>query len=123
VVKVILGDGYTVENLLTSVAAARSLDALAPDNPVASELAGMREQLDEVHSFMRRASRPSRPAPDSFILRGFVEEQAKRGAFTRSELEELISPQTSPSFDNWLTDVADTIPGPQVPSYGDEEPF
>lgn len=123
VFEVVLAEDYAVENLLTSVAIARSLDALAPDNPVASEVAAMREQLDEMHTYMRRTSQP-RPSPDYAVLRRFVEEQAKMGVFEEDELENLVGPHTSPGFDKWLKGVARMIPKRGRPgSYDDEEPF
>lgn len=124
VFNVILGEGYAVENLLTAVATAQSLDALAPDNPIASELAAMREQLDEVHAFIRRVSRPPRAirSPDYELLRRFVEELAKRGAFVSEEIEGLITSDTSPTFDAWVQVLAEQVPK-RSPAYPDEEPF
>lgn len=136
VFRVVLGEEYVVENLLTSVAAAQSLDALAPDNPLASEVAAMREQLeelhvvrkqlDEVHTYMRRTAAAARSSSGYETLRGFIEEQARAGAFARTELLQLSSHQTSETFDRWVEAVAATIPTrpAAVPgSYGDEEPF
>lgn len=124
VFEVVLADDYAVENLLTSVAVARSLDALAPDNPVASEVAAMREQLDEVHKYMRRAAAAARRTANYEVLKAFIAEQAKAGAFTRGELLGLISFETSPAFDRWLEGVAETIPiRSGLGSYDDEEPF
>ncbi len=60
------------------------------------------------------------------VLRAFIEEQARAGSFTRTELLQLSSHQTSPAFDRWLEGVAATIPtgpGAGPGSYDDEEPF
>lgn len=45
---VVLADGYKPNSLVSEAAQARSLDALAPDNPVAKELADMRDRLEVV---------------------------------------------------------------------------
>lgn len=45
---VVLADGYVPPSPLREVAANRSLDALAPDNPIAAELGQMREALEDV---------------------------------------------------------------------------
>jgi hypothetical protein len=124
VLKVVLADDYSVENLLTSVAAARSLDALAPDNPIASELAAMREQLDEIHAFVRRtpSSSRSRPLAAEFrILRHFIEEQAKLGVFTAAELDDLITSHTSPSFEEYVNEVVALIHSHHGQSGDDDE--
>ncbi len=124
VFNVILDDDYAVENLLTSVATARSLEALAPMNPIASEIAGMREQLDEVQALLRRTRTSGHFTQDFVALRRFVEGQAKKGAFTPAEIADTVTSRTSSSYDEWATRVADMIPGPAGPSsYDDDEPF
>lgn len=45
---VVLRPGYRPRSLVSEAAQARSLDALAPDNPVAKEIADMRDQLEVV---------------------------------------------------------------------------
>ena len=46
--RLVLADDYQARSLVTQAAQARSLDALAPDNPLARELADMRERVDLV---------------------------------------------------------------------------
>lgn len=58
---VVLAEGYKPENLLTSVATARSLDALAPTNPMAAELAAIRETVEAIQALLK--PKHSYPAP------------------------------------------------------------
>jgi hypothetical protein len=118
VFEVVLSEEYAVENLLTSVAAARSLDALAPANPMASELAAIREQLDDVATFVRRTRTVRRPDPEYAILRRFITEQAKMGVFSVEELEDLIGPHTSSAFDRWINEMTRSIPRSQHDLFG-----
>jgi hypothetical protein len=48
VLRVVLQEGFKPDNLITAVAASRSIDALAPENPVASELAAVRDLMDRL---------------------------------------------------------------------------
>ncbi len=124
VFKVVLGEDYVVESLVTSVATARSLDALAPADPMASEVAAMREQLDEIYSFIRHTSRLSGPSPDHIALRDFVAALALSGRVTPPELGDLSNASTSSAFEHWLIKMMDSIPArSQLPNYDDEEPF
>ena len=51
---VVTADGYVPTNIVTEAASARSLDELAPTNPVAQELSSLRETMDEIHQVVRR---------------------------------------------------------------------
>lgn len=44
--KIVLEEGYQPASLVTEVASARSLDALAPDNPITAEVGTLRELLE-----------------------------------------------------------------------------
>jgi hypothetical protein len=46
--RIVLGDDYIPPSPLRGVAAYQSVDKLAPENPVAAEMARMRETLDEI---------------------------------------------------------------------------
>ena len=124
VFNVILSDSYEVENLLTSVAAARSLDALAPDNPFASEVSAIREQLDEIHAFIRGEVR-SRPSPAYLSMRRFIEAQANSGALGIDDLLSMADGETNAAFHEWVLKVVEMVPRGAPPpkyDYGDE-PF
>lgn len=125
VFKIVLAEDYAVENLLTSVAAARSLDALAPDNPVAAELATMREQLDDVVSIVRRLDRASRKEQSTTaqaFLRNLMESVGER-RLTDAELGDLNADRAARQSMAWQavgSSIADRTP---TPTYPDEEPF
>jgi len=57
--KMVLSDNYIPPSPLREVAAKQSVDELAPDNPIAAELAQMRETLDEIRK--RVIPRPGSP--------------------------------------------------------------
>ena len=59
--RIVLADGYTPPTPLRDVAANRSVDDLAPDEPLAAEMAQMRETLEEV----RKSTVPRRYIPPS----------------------------------------------------------
>jgi hypothetical protein len=46
--EIVLGESYTPRSPLQAVAANRSVDQLAPDNPLAAEMSQMREALEEI---------------------------------------------------------------------------
>jgi len=46
--KIVLNENYTPRSPLREVAANRSVDRLAPDNPVAAEMAQVREALEDI---------------------------------------------------------------------------
>src|SRR6266699_3290884 len=51
--KIVLADGYVPPSPLRELAANASVDRLAPENPIAAELAQVRENLEELRSFLR----------------------------------------------------------------------
>jgi hypothetical protein len=59
---VVLKSGYTPSSLVTEVAEAQSLAKLAPDDPVASELATIKQRLDEMVALQRASSSAAYPA-------------------------------------------------------------
>jgi len=103
----VLKAGYNPENIVTSVAASQSLDALAPSNPVAAELAALRESVDKMGTrlnvFGRRLPGGA-PKEELNALRAFIEYLSAEGGYIiGDELASwLITPGTSESFDRWV---------------------
>jgi len=64
--KVVLADGYVPPSPLRNVAASASIDRLAPENPIAAEMAQMRETLEEIQTTL--AARNSAVFPGSQVL-------------------------------------------------------
>ena len=139
VLRTVLASGYEPENLVTAVASSQSLDRLAPDNPIASELAALREQVEKVDGRVAAITRRlPRPTADLGALRKFVEFLASEGGYVSSNemSDHLIQDETSPSFDSWVREQAlilegnagrwniNEASGSDGQGYGfDEEPF
>lgn len=132
--QIVLAKEYEPTNLVTEVAAARSLDALAPENPIASELSTLREMLEEVHAISRQTIRRVAPrlSGDLAALRRFTEKLVLEDRFYPRELADLITDDTSSGFDTWvqrMVELATEIEeaGMHTPkddsSAYDEEPF
>jgi hypothetical protein len=72
--RVVLGDGYLPPSPLREVAVSRSVDDLVPDNPVAAELAQMRETLEDIRkNIATRTSTPPSVQQTLDVLREVIE--------------------------------------------------
>ncbi len=86
--KIVLADGYVPPSPLRELAANASVDRLAPENPIAAELAQVRENLEELRSFLRsQGDRVSRDMLEE--LRSFLRSQDDR--VSRDMLGELLN--------------------------------
>jgi len=76
--KIVLRDGYTVRSPLQEVAANRSVDQLAPENPLAAEMAQMRQALEDIRQgiLLERGGRDQ-------SLRGMVQLTQERETIER----------------------------------------
>ena len=133
-IKIVLGDGYVPPSPIRDLAANRSLDELAPDNPVAAELAQMRVILDELRA--RMVPRPAVPIAvreDIRVLRETLENNVQ--ALVDYEIDALATDKTSAGQDQWVAKLRDkwlagqrpaddpwTSP-PSVSTFSDEPPF
>ena len=131
--KVVLAIDYVPTNLVTEVASARSLDALAPDNPIASEVGALREMMEEVRRTVILTNRrigPRPPSADLIQLREFVEKLVLMNRLNQGELTETINDRTSTNYDEWVSEwekeivtiEAQSSSSPSSYSF-DEEPF
>lgn len=101
--KVVLADGYQPSSLVAEVATARSIDDLAPENPMASELASLRETVDEIRNLVARppVAIPKSVQAEREVLRELVERLAvEPGAL--DILNTADRNETSTAFDQWL---------------------
>lgn len=107
-VKLVLTDGYTPDSPLKETAANRSVDDLAPDNPIAAELAQMREALEEIRKTVRpRTIRTTPPdvREDLKVLREVV--LRNLGYLDQSDFNMLVTQLTSTSHDEWAGKLQD----------------
>jgi hypothetical protein len=101
--EVVFEEGYDPPSPVRDVAGSQSLDALAPENPVASELSQMRETIDEIRSIVTPRIRSIAPASmraDVAVMREAIEQMIAAGADL--DLIDLITPATSGSHDEWV---------------------
>lgn len=101
-VEIVLSPDYKPASPLAEAAANRSLDELAPENPVAAELSAIREALEEVRKTVK--PRSFTPVPihaqiDS--MRSLIESLVRQGVVSDVELESLINDSTPQSFNDW----------------------
>jgi hypothetical protein len=98
--RIILADGYVPPSPLRDVAANRSVDQLAPNDPVAAEMAQMRETLEDIRKTVspRIANSPSL-REDLSVLRGVITESV--AYITPWDLDALESENTSEEQKKW----------------------
>ena len=97
---VVLNEDYLPPSPLREVAANRSVDQLAPENPIAAEMAQMRETLEDIRKrVMPRATIPRGLREDIQVLREVVE--ANLRSLEDADFEHLATANTSPEQDKW----------------------
>ena len=97
----VLGDDYSPPSPLREVAANRSVDQLAPENPIAAEMAQIRETLEAISAIViRRNAIPRGMGDDILILRTVLE--ANIGYLDEDDLVSLVTPATSSEHDVWV---------------------
>jgi hypothetical protein len=100
--RIVLADDYVPPSPLRELAANASVDRLAPDNPIAAEIAQMRETLEDVRK--RVAPRVLRSVPASVksdleVLRAIIKRNI--GYLDESDFELLSNDSTSSEQDTW----------------------
>lgn len=133
--RIVLDDGYVPPSPLSDVAANRSIDDLAPENPVAAEMAQMRETLEDIRmkvSQPRRTVAAVRTSEDIKALRNFVE--ARLDNLDENDLDALTTIATSTEHDGWVAHLVEEWDERHRPTrkvqeengpggYSDEPPF
>lgn len=101
--KIVLADGYTPPTPLREVAANASVDQLAPENPVAAEMAQIRETLEDIRRRVtpRRVVRSTSPSTlaDLEALREVVYRNSN--FLDQSDFDLLATVETSGEQDSW----------------------
>jgi hypothetical protein len=99
---IILSDGYLPPSPLREVAANRSVDDLAPKDPIAAEMAQIRETLEEIRKKLQTPQQPvsqvTRTA-DIAALREVLRRHVRQ--LDEEDLEMLATGETSPGQDDW----------------------
>jgi hypothetical protein len=129
--EVVLDSGYRPASPLTEAAASRSLDELAPENPVAAELGAIREALEEVRQNVApRSVLPASTRAEIASMRSMIESLVSEGRITEEDLAALIDESTSDAFDNWVDarkfqaeKVRNSRPRSKSSQFSDEPPF
>jgi hypothetical protein len=135
--KIVLADGYIPPSPLREMAANASVDQLVPENPLAAEMAQMRETLEEIRKNItpRIVSRvPPNVRRDLEALRTVVERNT--GYLDQSDFDLLSSDSTSVEQDEWVKKIYDVWKLPRnkgddpwasdargAEGYSDEPPF
>jgi hypothetical protein len=97
---IVLGEGYEPPSPLREVAANRSVDQLAPEDPVAAEMAQMREALEEIRKRVTpRTSVPRETRHDIAVLRNVIKQNIED--LDEEDLENLADDITSSEQDAW----------------------
>jgi predicted aldo/keto reductase-like oxidoreductase len=89
---------------LRAVAAKRSVDDLAPDDPIAAEMTQIREALEEIRTRMApRSVVPSKMREDLAALRRVFERNL--GYLDEDDLDMLTTKKTSLEQDEWAAEI------------------
>jgi hypothetical protein len=129
--KIVLAEGYSPPSPLREVAANQSVDQLAPDNPVAAEMAQMRETLEEIRKRVTpRAVIPSSTRHDISALRAVIRRNIQY--LDDRDFEILGDEATSTDQDTWTDKLREDwtktqrdpfAPGSKDSEVDDEPPF
>lgn len=117
---VVLADDYKPRSPLTAVATGRRIDDLSPSDPIAADLALMREGLEELRA---------RPVPMSVDLEGvmslrhFVEGLVDAGRLSENEVSGMVNGATGRSFDAWVDSLAARLRAASGPAVLDNDPW
>lgn len=103
--RIVLADDYVAPSPLRDVAVNRSLDELAPTNPLAAELAALREAVGELSAKSNppRIVLPQWWVADLGALHGIIERNLH--LLSVDEVANLTTPETSKAHDRWVSDV------------------
>lgn len=112
--RIVLEDDYAPPSPLREVAANRSVDQLAPDNPIAAEMAQMRESLEEIRKRVTpRAFVPSSLKADISALRHVL--LTKASALDPWDFDLMMDEKTSDDQRAWVKEVREKWESSQQP--------
>lgn len=99
--RIVLANDYLPPSPLREVAANRSVDQLAPENPIAAEMAQMRETLEVIRRRVTpRTLIPRAMIEDLAVLRAVISRNI--GYLDETDFETLTTPATSSDQDGWV---------------------
>jgi hypothetical protein len=103
--RIILNDDYIPPSPLREVAANRSVDELAPENPIAAEMAHMREALDEIRNRVTARGAATSGAAQKTIdaLRAVIER--KVGLLDEEDFKILSGVSLTSAQNNWVKEL------------------
>lgn len=102
--RVVIADGYIPPSPLKEIAASRSVDQLAPDNPLAAEMAQIRESVDDIRKRISpRRMIPATLAADIEALRAVVRRNIHY--LDPTDFEMLSTERTSSEQDAWAGEL------------------
>ena len=102
--EIVLAEGYQPPSPLREVAANRSVDQLAPENPLAAEMAQMRQTLEEIRQRLApRQLVPGYLVADVEALRSVID--LNLGVLDERDFATLTAGSTSPAHDKWVEEL------------------
>jgi len=123
--KIVLAEGYVPPSPLRELAANASVDQLAPDNPIAAEMAQMRETLEEIRKRVTPRiirSVPSTVKSDIEALRDVIRRNI--AALDESDFELLSTERTSSEQDAWVEVLqTESVQHQKAVSRNDDDPW
>jgi hypothetical protein len=133
--RIVLAEGYVPPSPLREVAANRSVDDLAPEDPVAAEMSQIREGIEDIRKRLprRTVAIAAETAADLSVLRHFLERNMSY--LEAADFDTLQSLETSPAQDKWTEKLranwekarsSNRSPDPWAKNsagYSDEPPF
>jgi hypothetical protein len=120
--RIVLDADYTPPSPLRDVAANRSVDDLAPENPLAAEMAQMRETLEEVRKNVTpRTCIPPSTREDISVLRSFIEENIK--ALDPWNIDKLSEGKVSDGQRKWAQELIAKPRPTKAPKAENEDPW
>ena len=112
--RVVLDEGYKPYSIVNEVASVQNIESMSPADPVAAELAALNRRIDQIHeavsSPISRSNSTFRVV-DMRQLMKFVETYATfHNIVDERELDDLITEQTSPTFNEWVRELVPRLP-------------
>lgn len=115
--RTVLDPAHEASSVVSKAAASRSLEALAPNNPIVSELEVIKDGIEYLKSAAKpRMAIPRSLSADMASMRHIVEALVSEGRVSPSNLWGAENEYTSSSFGSWLEGLREKIkPGADDP--------
>lgn len=108
--EIVLKEGYKPDSLVTEVAGVQNIESMTPDNPIASELAALKQSINQLYSSTGtppRRGEPSYKQADILVLMDLVEFLVRGSNVNTEKVDALVTDVTSPRFDSWVVHIKD----------------